>query len=101
MPASKTRRGKMPRLLRSWLHPLRLGLLGLFPPLLDLIDVRSAQREQLLLVIDHLLAALARQRIIALQEDRLLWTHLLAKAAEDATEHIDVEFLWSFFNIAC
>src|SRR6185503_8782890 len=34
------------------------------------------------------------------QEDRLLRTNFLAVAAEDASQHIDFEFLGSFLNVA-
>src|SRR5581483_9195929 len=81
-------------------HSLRLGLFGLLPPLLNLVLMNAAQMEQLFLVVDHLLPARAGQGIILHQKNRLLRADFLAKAAEDAPEHVDLKFLRPLLHVA-
>src|SRR6185436_11856998 len=52
-----------------------------------------AHRVQLVLVEDHLVAALPAELVGLRHEDRLLGADLLAVAAEDAAQHVDVEDL--------
>src|ERR1017187_5684024 len=70
---------------------LLLGLLQFVFPLLD-AAMDAAQREEFFLVVNHLRAACAGERIILLQENGLLRPDFLAEAAEDAAEHVDLEF---------
>src|ERR1022692_1589774 len=67
---------------------------GLFRLLLPFLNARmfSAQCQQLLLVVNHLLPRPAGERIIAHQKDRLLRADFLAKTAKDAAQHVDLEF---------
>src|SRR6266478_4738170 len=58
----------------------------------------SADLEQFLLVMHHVRARKARDGIIFTQKDRLLGANLLAHAAENAADHVDVEFLWIFLD---
>src|SRR5205809_7740459 len=73
---------------------LLLLLFGLVFPLLDAVVVDAAEREEFFFVVNHLLPARAGQRVIFHQEDGFFGTNLLAITAEDAAEHIDLEFLW-------
>src|SRR5262249_36063474 len=69
-------------------------LLGgfLLVPLEVLIRQRAAELVEPGLVVHHLLPRVAAHGILVLQEDRLLGAHLLAHAAVDAAEHVDLEF---------
>src|SRR5688572_7408737 len=62
--------------------------------------MNTAEGEQLFLVVDHLFAGLACERVVLHQEDRFLRANLLAIATEDATQHVDFEFPGRFFNVA-
>src|SRR2546429_9702721 len=77
---------------RFW-NRKRLRFLRFVFPFLNAVVVDAAQGEQFFFVVNHLLAAGAGERIVFHQEDRLLRTNLLAIAAEDAAEHIDLKFL--------
>src|SRR5206468_1734973 len=70
---------------------LRLRLFQFQFPLLD-AGADAAERQQFFLVVNHLLAAAADQRIILLQKDRLFRADFLAEAAVDAAKHVDLEF---------
>jgi len=56
------------------------------------------QGEEFFLVVDHFVARLSGQRVVLLQEDRLLRADFLAVAAEDASEHVDLEFEAAIFS---
>src|SRR6266545_398680 len=58
----------------------------------------SADFEQFLLVMHHFRAREARNRIIFTEKDRLLGTNLLAHAAENAADHVDIELLRIFLD---
>ena len=73
-------------------HMLLARVLEFVFPFLDSIVVDAAQGEEFFLVVDHFLAAPSGERVVLHQEDRLLRTDLLAIAAEDAAEHVDLEF---------
>src|SRR6266576_3706234 len=78
----------------SWLHRklfLLFRFLHLVLPLPD-AALHAAEREKFLLVVNHLLASQATERVVLEQEDRFLRADLLAIAAEDAAEHVDLEF---------
>src|SRR5439155_15706837 len=62
-------------------------------------DVRAAEREEFFFVVNHFFASGSGQRVIFHQEDRFFGTNLLAIAAEDAAEHIDLELLWYLLRI--
>ena len=49
-----------------------------------------AVEQQLLLVVEELLARLRRVLEVGTLNDRVHWARLLAEAAEDALSHIDV-----------
>src|ERR1051325_304682 len=68
---------------------LFLRLLQFLFPLLD-AGVRAAEGKEFFLVVNQLLAREAGERIVFLQEDRLLRADFLAIAAEDAAEHVDL-----------
>ena len=55
--------------------------------------MHAAQLVELLLVVDHLGAGDAGDRVIFPQEDGLLGADFLAQAAVDAADHVDLEFL--------
>src|SRR4051812_24198993 len=59
----------------------------------------AAQLVELLLVVYHLRARDAGDRIVFAQEDRLFGTNLLAHAAVDAADHVDVELLGSLLDL--
>src|SRR5205814_3314662 len=63
----------------------------LVSPLLDGVRALPAQRVQRLLVVHELCARFAPELELLRHEDRLLRARLLAEAAEDAPEHVDVE----------
>src|SRR3974390_2762228 len=102
--ATGSARGDLPRisifLERSWRDALGFGFVGFLLPFADGVLVHSTQGEQLLFVVDHLLAAGARQRIILHQENGFLRTNLLAKAAEDTAQHVDLKLGGSLLHIA-
>ena len=77
-----------------------LRLFGFPLPFVDLVIVRTAQCQQLLFVIQEFLAGKAGEGIVVLKENRLFGTDLLAKAAEDAPDHVDLEFPGGFFDVA-
>src|SRR3954464_6398957 len=60
----------------------------------------SSQSQQLFLVIDHLLARRASEGIILHEKNGLLRTNLLAIAAENAAQHVDLKFPGGLFHIA-
>src|SRR6266446_6611955 len=86
--------------LSSRRHPLCFRLLSLLLPLADFILVDATQFEQLFFVVDHFLAARAGQRVILHQENGFLGAYFLAVTAEDAAEHVDLEFLRGFLDVA-
>src|SRR6185369_3120224 len=69
-----------------------------YPPVVLLLGVLHpavaaelvADLVELVLVEDHLVAALPGELVDLGHEDRLLGADLLAVAAEDATQHVDV-----------
>src|ERR1039457_4070087 len=75
----------------SNLHRKRLLFLRLFQLVFPLLDaaVCAAEREEFFLVVNHFITARAGERIILLQENGLLRADFLAKAAENAAEHVD------------
>src|SRR5262245_52438800 len=77
---------------------LRLGFFGFVFPFLD-ARVNATEREEFFFVVNHLRTARAGERIIFLQENRFLGTDFLAEAAEDASQHVDLEFLRHLFRI--
>ena len=58
----------------------------------------TADLEQLLFVMHHLVPREPSNGVIFAQENCLLRTNLLAHAAENAADHVDVEFLGIFLN---
>ena len=60
----------------------------------------ATQGQQLLLVVNHLSPAQPGERVVALEENGLLRTDFLTEAAEDAPEHVDLEFLGHLLRIA-
>ena len=78
-----------------------VGFGGLFlVPLVMLVGQGAAEFVELGLVVDHLGAGVAAHRELVLQPDRLLRANLLAQAAVDAAQHVDVEGLRSLFNVS-
>src|SRR5277367_3684033 len=67
-------------------------------PFLDAAD-RAAEREEFFLVVNHLGARQAGERIIFLKKNRLFRTDFLAKAAENAAQHVDLERLRHLFRV--
>src|SRR5439155_11943283 len=61
----------------------------------------ASQGEQFLFIVNHLIAAGAGERIILHQENGFFRTNLLAIPAENATQHVNLEFFWRLFDIAC
>src|ERR1700719_3533092 len=59
----------------------------------------SADLEQFVFVVHHLFARESGDGVVLAQKNRLLGTNLLAHAAENAADHVDIEFLWVFFNL--
>src|SRR5256886_10450850 len=76
---------------RFW-NRKRLRFLRFVFPFLNAVVVDATQGEQFFFVVNHLFAAGAGERIVFHQENRLLRTNLLAIAAEDAAEHVDLKF---------
>src|SRR5882724_1575827 len=64
---------------------------SLMRPFLDGVKANAAKLVQLFFVKNHLLTAIAGQLEVLGQEDGLLWTDIFAKAAVDASQHIDIE----------
>src|SRR5688572_30158424 len=62
-------------------------------PLVDEAVEHAAQFIKLRLVMHHLLAGDAGDRVILAEEDGLLGTDFLAHAAVDAADHVDLELL--------
>src|SRR5688572_28337447 len=62
--------------------------------------VDATKGEQLFLIVNHLFAGGAGQRIILHQKNGFLGTYFLAIAAKDAAQHVDLEFLWRFLDVA-
>src|SRR5206468_2542252 len=60
-------------------------------PLFDRIVPGPAHLQESLLVVDHLLTAETDRRVFRGQKNRLLRADLLAVAAHDAAQHVDVE----------
>src|SRR5216684_5306086 len=58
----------------------------------------STDLEQFVFVVHHLFARESGDGVIFAQKNRLLGTNLLAHAAENAADHIDIKFLWIFFD---
>ena len=58
----------------------------------------AADLEEFLLVMHHIGARESSDRVIRAQVDRLLGTNLFAHAAENAADHVDIEFLGIFFD---
>src|SRR5712664_318326 len=58
----------------------------------------SADLKEFFFVMHHVRAREAGDGIIFTQKDRLLGANLLAHAAENAADHVDVEFLWIFLD---
>src|SRR5579862_4693524 len=68
-------------------------------PLPNGIRLHATQLQQLLLVKLQLLAFVARDREIALQENRLLGADFFAIAAINATQHVDDKILGFLFDV--
>src|SRR5215467_11649027 len=58
-----------------------------------------ADLEEFLFVMHHVSAGEAGNGVILAQEDRLFRAYLLAHAAENAADHVDIEFLGIFLNL--
>src|SRR5438477_10010150 len=82
----------VPSSLQNRKHVLLLRLLGLLLPFPDAIVVDAAEGQELFLVVNHLFAAGSGERVILHQEDRFFGTNLLAIAAENAAEHVNLKF---------
>src|SRR6266496_430299 len=74
------------------------GFLLLLVSLRDHAMLNSADYEEFLLVMHHVRARKARNGIILSQENRLLRANLLAHAAENAADHVDIELVWVFLD---
>ena len=77
---------------------LRLRFVKFQFPFLDAADF-AAKRQEFFLVVNHLVAVRADERIILLQENRLFRANFLTEAAEDAAEHVDLKFRRHFFRV--
>ena len=75
-----------------------MGAALLLVPLEDPVLHDPAQFEEPLLVVDEFCAGVAREGVVLPQEDRLLGTDLLAEAAVDAAEHVDLEPLGALLD---
>src|SRR5260370_12059591 len=89
----------------GWIHRIPI-LKHAHTPLVSLLLVPfqndamhySTDREQFVFVVHHLFARESGDGVIFAQKNRLLGTNLLAHAAENAADHIDIKFLWIFFD---
>src|ERR1022692_3729632 len=77
---------------------LLFGFFQLEFPFLD-AGADAAKREQFFLVVNHLFAAGAGERVVLLQKDRFLRANFLAEAAKDAAQHVDLKFLRHLFRV--
>src|SRR5262249_45611038 len=68
-------------------------------PFLDLVRTGASERQELLLREDHLRPRGRRELEVAGEEDRLLGADLLAVAAHDAAQHVDVEPLRPLLHV--
>src|SRR6516165_11440172 len=59
----------------------------------------SAYLEEFFLVMHHIGAREAGDRVIFAQKNRLLRTNFLAHPAINAADHVDIEFLRKFFDL--
>src|SRR5215218_9288563 len=85
----------------SWLHRKRLLLLGFLGLLLPLLDAafHSPEGEKLFLVVNHFLPREPLEGVILLQKNGFFRANFLAIAAEDATQHVGLEFLRHLFRV--
>src|SRR5947209_6288325 len=95
----KYKRGGPASSLDLRLHPLRDGLLRFVFPLANPVLMDPAQLQKLFFIVNHLLAAAPGEGIILHQKNRLFRTNLLAKTAEDASQHVDFKFSRRLFHI--
>ena len=58
----------------------------------------SSNFEKFFLVMDHFFAGESSDRVIFAKKNRLFGTNLFAYAAENAADHVDIEFLGIFFD---
>ncbi len=74
--------------------------LFLVVPLVNQSGHDTAKFVKLLLVVHHLLPGQAGDGVIFAQEDGLFRANLFTESAIDAADHIDLEFLWKFLDLA-
>jgi len=60
----------------------------------------TADLKQLFFVVHHLGAGQSGNRVIFAQENGLFWANLLAHAAKNAANHVDIELAWILFHLA-
>src|SRR5438270_535077 len=72
----------------------------LFVPLQHHSVHDAADLEQLLLVVHHFGPGKPGNRVIFAQKNRLLRANFFAHAAEDAADHVDIEFAWKFLDLS-
>src|SRR5437773_4698618 len=58
----------------------------------------AADFQQLFLVMHHICPRESSDGVVFAQKNRLLGTDLLAHSAENAADHVDIEFLGVFFD---
>src|SRR6266700_2834665 len=83
----------------SWRDSLCFGFFGFFLPLTNFVLMHTPQCQQLFLVVNQFITAGSDERIVLHQKNGFFRTDLLAIAAEDAAQHIDLEFFGRFFDI--
>src|SRR5882762_1430399 len=59
----------------------------------------AADLQQFVFVMDHLLARESGNGVIFAQKNRLFWANFLAHAAENAADHVDIEFFRIFLDL--
>src|SRR6266702_2902118 len=69
----------------------------LLVPFQDNAVHHAADFQQLFLVVHHISPRESSDGVVFAQKNRLLGTDLLAHSAENAADHVDIEFLGVFF----
>src|ERR1700693_4665700 len=59
----------------------------------------AADLQQFVFVMHHLLARESGDSVIFAEKNRLFRANFLAHAAENAADHVDIEFLWIFLDL--
>src|SRR5580765_2839654 len=80
-------------------HFLLFCLLRLLLPFLDAVVVDAAEGQEFFFIVSHLFTSSSGERVILHQEDRFFRTNLLAIAAENAAEHVNLKFPWDLLRI--